>query len=131
MHDHAQRANRIGSVWNNQLRHQSELDGSYSSCELHHQQLYGIEERNLDWNCNWHNICRDWSCSIDRLHLHGGSNGRQRDVGTKFTCECDDAGELLHEEVKPEAEAGPKLKLNGKPKDSLELMATAPRRTSE
>jgi F-type H+-transporting ATPase subunit b len=35
------------------------------------------------------------------------------------------AGELLHEDAKPKAEAGPKLSLNGKPKDGLEPVATA------
>jgi F-type H+-transporting ATPase subunit b len=37
------------------------------------------------------------------------------------------AGELLHEEVNPEAEVGSKPKLNGKPKGGLELMGTAPK----
>jgi F-type H+-transporting ATPase subunit b len=35
------------------------------------------------------------------------------------------AGELLHEDAKPKAEAGPKPSLNGKPKDGLEPVATA------
>jgi F-type H+-transporting ATPase subunit b len=39
----------------------------------------------------------------------------------------DRTGEVLHEQVKPEADADPKPKLNGKPKGSLELMGTAPK----
>jgi F-type H+-transporting ATPase subunit b len=37
------------------------------------------------------------------------------------------ASELLHEEVKPKADAGPKARLNGKPKGGLELAATSPK----
>jgi F-type H+-transporting ATPase subunit b len=37
------------------------------------------------------------------------------------------AGELLHEDAKPKAEAEPKPSLNGKPKDGLEPVATAPK----
>jgi F-type H+-transporting ATPase subunit b len=37
------------------------------------------------------------------------------------------AGELLHEDAKPEGDAGPEPKLNGKPKGGLELVASAPK----
>jgi hypothetical protein len=71
LYDHAQRSNRVGGLWHNQLQHNPELVRGDSSCELHHQQLHRIEEWNLDWNGNWHNIFRDRPCRFDLLQLHG------------------------------------------------------------
>jgi hypothetical protein len=67
LHDHAQRANWIGSVWNYQLRHEPELDCGYSSRKLYDQQLQNIAERNLDWNRKRHLIRRERPCSFDHL----------------------------------------------------------------
>jgi hypothetical protein len=76
LYDHAQRANWIGGVGHNQLRHKPELDGRYSAHKLHDQQLHGIEEWNLDWNRNRNNVCRHRALRLDSLQLHGGGNGR-------------------------------------------------------
>ena len=84
MHDHAERSNRIGGVWNNQFRHKPQLDRGYCSRQLHDQQLHGIAERKLDWNRNRHIIHRERPCGFDHLQLHGGSDGRSRHVGRKF-----------------------------------------------
>jgi hypothetical protein len=71
LYDHTQRANWFGGVWHNQLQYQPELDRRYSSHELHHQQLHGTEERNLDWHRNWHDVRGDRPFRFDLLQFHG------------------------------------------------------------
>jgi hypothetical protein len=100
LYDYAQRAHWIGGFGHNQLRHKPELDGGHSSYELHHRQLHRVEERNLDWNCNRYIVCRNRSFRIDLLQLHRGSDGRKRNVGPKFSRECDNISELMHDQTK-------------------------------
>jgi hypothetical protein len=59
LYNHAQRANRLGGIGHNQLWNQSELDRGHASHELHHQQLYRTQERNIDWHRKRHNIYGD------------------------------------------------------------------------
>jgi hypothetical protein len=71
-----------------------------SSGELHDQQLHRLEERNIDWDGNRHNIFRDRPRRLDLLQLHGRGDGQQRHFGPKFSGECDDARKQLHDQAK-------------------------------
>ena len=88
-HIPTKRSNRIGVVRHNQLGHKPQLDSGQSSRELYDQQLYGLAERKLDWNCNRHFVCCERPCGFDLLQLHGGSDRRSRHVGRKFGIERD------------------------------------------